>query len=403
MLSPRKPLLGVLLVLAITALALIFTSSALTKGNGPKQRLGAAAGITNETYNTEDVDVAAAVKPLPFCKKKQKSTKKHPCRKKPKASAAFRENPPIAGWKFGFFVSHSANGTWALSVRLTRTKGNVHRAPLLRFPLSADSVVVAPDLSSGTIDTGTQLGQFGAIKVTFGNPTGLVTGTAVPGCAGNWQKRTGALTGSIRFVADSTYFKTIVRTSMPTTLNANIGAPPTCATPPTTCTHTTFFTTGIFSGTANFFEAFNTAGVLSYVDFVTQAVGPATETHVLTETNLPVGGLSPGRGPVQRRSFNHRCNSVLGVAYLHRWCACDQVSQQHLRRHARVVLPGDGDGRHHGQVRRDTREHATAQSGDSRDLLRGRTRPAVERWPGSSHLSSSRPRTMFRTSCIVNA
>lgn len=293
MLIPRKSVLLALLVATVAALALAFSSNAFTKPHGPQGGLRATEETTDETVNTEDAAVAAAAKLLPICKKKQKSTPKKPCRKKPKKFSALRANPPVAGWKFGFFVSHANNGTWALSVRLARVNGNVTERHFYAFQLAAGSVTVAPDLSTTTIDTGTQLGQFGAIKVTLGNPSGLSAGTGVPGCTGNWQKRTGTLTGSIRFVANSTYFKTILRTSMPATLNANIGPPPTCKAQPPACTHATLLIVGTFTGASNFFEAFNTAGVITFVDFFTQTVGPATETHVLSETNLPASDFSP--------------------------------------------------------------------------------------------------------------
>ena len=292
MLRPRRPAPAALFVLTLCALALIFSSNAFTKAHGAHGGLRATEETTDETFNTDDVAVAAAAKPLPICKKKQKSTKKKPCRKKPKKFSALRANPPVAGWKLGLFVSHSNDGMWALSVRLARTSGNVTERHFYAFRLAASCVTVGPDLSTATIDTGTQLGQFGAIKLTFGNVGALGAGTAVPGCTGNWQKRTGTLTGSIRFVANSTYFKTILRTSVPATLNANIGPLPTCKAQPPACVHTTLLAVGTFTGASNFFEAFNTAGVLTFVGFFTQTVGPAIETHVLSETNLPASDFS---------------------------------------------------------------------------------------------------------------
>ncbi|HST25851.1 MAG TPA: hypothetical protein VLJ76_07655, partial [Gaiellaceae bacterium] len=120
---------------------------------------GHALALDHVSITTHDVAVSKRVvkkKLPPFCKKGQKSTKRHPCRKKPRHVAAL-QNPPVAGWQFGLSLSQNADGTWGLGVALSHSAGNATELHNYAFKLDPSSVTVAPDLSSATLDTGSQL------------------------------------------------------------------------------------------------------------------------------------------------------------------------------------------------------------------------------------------------------
>jgi hypothetical protein len=208
-----------------------------------------------------------------------------------------RANPPVAGWKFGFGLSQNADGTWALRVNLAHTAGNASETHAYFFQLVAGSVTVAPDLSTLTLDTGAQLGQFGAIKLTFANPGSLAQATAPAGCTtGTWQTRTGTLTGSVSFVADSSYFKTILETSLPADLTANTsGTPATCGTGPLTCVHGSSVSASVGQGGPTIYASggqLAQSGSFSLFEFLSEKVGPATIAHILIEGNLPATDLT---------------------------------------------------------------------------------------------------------------
>jgi hypothetical protein len=279
-----------LLVVLVAGLALAVATSAL---GGGRQALA----LDRVSLVTHDVAVPSAAKPKkkpPVCKKGQKSTKRKPCRKRRVQVADSRANPPVAGWAFGFGLSQNTDGTWSLRVGLTRTVGNANETHTYLFQLAASSVTVAPDLSTLTLDTGAQLGQFGAIKLTFANPGSLAQGTAPSGCTtGTWQTRTGTLTGSVSFVADSSYFKTILEKSLPADLTANTsGTPATCGTPTPTCLHSTLFLAGDVSNASGAFNAILTNGQLTLRAVLGQAIAPAQVFHVLSVANVPTSDLT---------------------------------------------------------------------------------------------------------------
>ena len=283
------------MVAVATALALTVATSAL--GGGHK-----ALALDGVSLTTHDVAVPSAAKPKPkkkppVCKKGQKSTKKKPCTKRRVQIADMRANPPVAGWMFGLTLSQNADGTWALRVNLARSAGNSREAHAYFFQLAASSVTVASDLSTLTLDTGAQLGQFGTVKLTFANPGSLAQATAPAGCTtGTWQTRAGTLTGSVSFVADTSYFKTIVEKSLPADLTANTsGTPATCGAGPLACLHGSSLSASVSQGGPIIYASggqLAQSGSFSLFEFLSAKVGPATVAHSLIEGNLPPADLT---------------------------------------------------------------------------------------------------------------
>jgi len=198
---------------------------------------------------------------------------------------------------FGLTLSGNADGTWALRVNLAHTAGNASETHAYFFQLAASSVTVAPDLSTLTLDTGTQLGQFGVIKLTFANPGSLAQATAPAGCTtGTWQTRSGTLAGTVSFVADNSYFKTIVEKSLPADLTANTsGTPANCGTGPLTCVHGSSLSSSVGQGGPTIYATggqLAQSGSFSLFEFLSQTVGPATIAHILIEGNLPATDLN---------------------------------------------------------------------------------------------------------------
>lgn len=278
-----------------TGLALVVATSALGSGRN-------ALALDGVSLTTHDVAIPSAAKPKPkkkppVCKKGQKSTKKKPCTKRRVQIADARANPPVAGWMFGFTLSQNADGTWAMRVNLAHAAGNSHEAHAYIFPLAASSVTVAVDLSTLTLDTGTQMGQFGAVKLTFANPGSLAQATAPAGCTtGTWQTRAGTLTGSVSFAADTSYFKRIVEKSLPADLTANTsGTPATCGAGPLTCVHGSSVSASVGPGGPVIYASggqLAQSGSFSLFEFLSAKVGPATVAHSLIEGNLPPTDLT---------------------------------------------------------------------------------------------------------------
>ncbi len=277
----------------VAALALTVATSALGGGR-------ATLALDHVSLQTHGVAVPSSAKPkkkTPVCKKGQKSTKKKPCTKRHLQVAGSAANPPIAGWTFAFNLDQNGDGTWSLSVRLGRTAGNTTELHQYGFQLAASSVTAADDLSTLTLDTGSQLGQFGAIKLTFANPGSLAQATAPAGCTtGNWQTRAGTLTGSVSFVADSSYFKTIVEKSLPADLTANTsGTPANCGAGPPTCAHGSSLSASTGQGSPIVYASGGQhalSGNFSLFEFLSQQVGPAAIAHILIEGNLPASDLT---------------------------------------------------------------------------------------------------------------
>ena len=261
----------------------------------------AAGTVDHLILNTKQVAVAPATvakpkpkpKPKPpFCKKGQKSTKKKPCRKRKPQVAGSAANPPVAGWTFGMTLTQRPDGTWGLALAYNHRAGNTTEFHTYLFSLTADAVSAAQDLSMLTIDTGTQLGQFGSVKLTLSNVGAPSAANPLPGCTtGTWQTRSGTLSGALTFVADGTYFKTVKLTSLPADLTANTsGVASTCGTPPATCSHVSL----IFGGGSGsgFFEALSSAGQTTLLFVRTQNSAPATITDFLQLTGLPASDLT---------------------------------------------------------------------------------------------------------------
>jgi hypothetical protein len=275
-----------LVVVAVAALALVFS--------------GGAFALDHVSIRTHDLVLSKRVvkKPLPLCRKGQTSTRKRPCRKAGSHASAVvsRPGPPDSGWLFGLSVSQNADGTWPLTVTLKRTVASTVEQHVYSFSLAATSVTVSPDLATATLDTGAQLGPFGSIKLAFGRVGALASGTPVTGCTGGvWQTRAGTLAGKVDFVADKTYFQTILKTVLPADVSANTGPTPACALPPVPCTHGQSLSSSAAAGGSTLYASggqLAQSGSFSLFQFFQQKIGPATVSHILIEGNLPATDLT---------------------------------------------------------------------------------------------------------------
>lgn len=246
---------------------------------------------------------AAGGKPPPVCHRGQRSTRKHPCRKGRRTSVLdAASNPPAGGWQFGLGLTQNADGTWRLSLSLSQTTGAVMEQHVYGFQLPAEAVTVASDLSSAKLDTGTAMGQFGSVRLTFAQAGPLAAANPSIFCSGGtWQTRTGSLSGTVDFATGSSYFRTVLESKLTADVTANTGSPPTCQSnppPPTTCTHESQLvasagSTGpyLYASVSNP-PAPGTPPGLQLFEFATERVGPATISHALTESGLPVGDLT---------------------------------------------------------------------------------------------------------------
>ena len=282
----------VVVVVLAAGLALAVATSAL---GGSRS----STAVDRLLVTTHPVAVPAAViaKPkakAPLCMKGQKSTKTKPCRKRRPAVVRSVANPPVAGWTFGMTITQYADGTWGLGLTYADKAGNTTETHSFLFKLSGDSVVVAPDLSTLTINTGTQMGQFGAVSLTLSNVTALAQGARPAYCTtGTWQTRSGTLTGTLRFVADGTYFKSLAETSLAADLSANTsGAPATCGNLPPTCVHESLIYGGDPNTGSGLYEAYTEGGKTTVLAILSQAIAPAQVTHYLITTGLPGSDLT---------------------------------------------------------------------------------------------------------------
>ncbi len=278
---------------AVTAAVLAAAATA----SGAPRLAGAVDHLVLSTKQVA-VPVATAPKPKPkrkppLCKKGQKPTKKKPCRRRKPQAAASAANPPTGGWTLGMTVFQVADGTWSLAIAYNHVVGNARESHIYLFSLSADAVSAAQDLSTLTIDTGTQMGQFGSVRLSLTGVTALAPANPFRGCStGTWQMRSGTLTGTVTFTADGTYFKTVVLTALPADVSANTsGVVATCGTPPPTCSHSSV----VFSGggtDAPFFEAFSNGTATTMLFFRTQKSAPATITDFVQATGLPAADVT---------------------------------------------------------------------------------------------------------------
>ncbi|MGZ4398582.1 MAG: hypothetical protein ACXVZ1_09225 [Gaiellaceae bacterium] len=289
MLASRNRAVRRWLASGVVVLALVFSASAFSSSAAS----GGARALDHVSIKTHDIVLGKRVsKTLALlCKKHQKSTRRHPCRKNSVGASA-----PDGGWSFGLSLGQNSDGTWPLTVLLRRQEGSTLEQHFYSFTLAASSVTLASDLSSSTIDTGTQLGQFGSIKLKLGHVGALASMTPVAGCTnGTWQMRTGTMTGKVDFRADKTYFQTIVETSLPTDVSANTSAPATCTAPPLPCTHGSGLSASVGPGGPIIYanvEQLASGGSFSLLEFVQEKVAPATISHALNETNLPATDLA---------------------------------------------------------------------------------------------------------------
>jgi hypothetical protein len=130
------------------------------------------------------------------------------------------------------------------------------------------------------------------MKLTFSNPGPLVAGTAAIGCTtGTWQMRTGTMKGQVSFVADDHYFRTIVETSLPTGVSANTGDAPTCGQFIPPCSHGSSLSVSPGPNGPFLFATIRN-GALQLLEYLAETVGPASLSHGLTESGLPVGDLT---------------------------------------------------------------------------------------------------------------
>jgi hypothetical protein len=290
-----------------------------------------AFAVDHVTLTTSQVLVAAAKKKkkIPICKKHQKSTKKHPCRKRKRKTAAVgaRQNPAVPGWMFNVVANQASNGSWTGTSILSRRVGNAFEAHEYSqdFPSSAWSTV-APDLSSATFTT--TLWDLAPVTFTAMGP--LTSIAPPPGCTGGaWQQREGTLNSwgrSSWMVPDDNYYHGIpLPTSMPATLRANTGGPATCTTPPAPCFHGTSFDVGNPSNIQSGFlfgDLTNGATTLEYLQ--QRNISPFVIVDFLQETNLPAGDILFGSnfatGTISTTgstAFTGSLNFTLGGSLLH--------------------------------------------------------------------------------------
>ena len=262
--------------------ALVFSSSALA--------------LDHVVLASHEVSLGKALK-LPACRKGHKSSRSHPCHLG--SRPVYGKGVPDAGWHFSLQLSAKDDGTWPLAVTLKRTTGAVVEQHTYSFTLSAGAVTVAPDLSSATVDTGGQLAQFGSIKLTLSHLGAPSSATPTPGCSGgNWQMRSGRLTGLVRFVADGSYFRTIVETSLPADLSGNTGSAPTCTTFVPPCGHNASLSASVGNnsgggvGPVIYASTSSTTQGMGLLEFLSTKSRPATISHDLSEMGLPLSDFT---------------------------------------------------------------------------------------------------------------
>jgi hypothetical protein len=320
------------------------------------------------------VPAAKPTKKIPLCKKGQKSTKKKPCRTRKLQAETVRANPPAAGWKFSLRATQNDNGSWGLALEYMRIVGNATEDHTYSFQLAPGSVSVADDLSTFTLATGTQLGQFGAVTMSLAAAGALQPVPAQPGCTETNQTRSGTLRGTVRFVADSTYFKVLVESALPVSIVANTsGAPPTCDTPPPACNHASLFFGGDAATPAGLFYATLTDGTISLVRYVPAHIGPATiTTSSLREEPGRLEPL-PGREPVDRDADDERRRTVVHrQPEVHSGLPGDLVAERSVRKHD-LVRGGHCERRPDGALRGCRGPAAAGRQGLRPDELVGRS------------------------------
>jgi hypothetical protein len=96
-----------------------------------------------------------------------------------------------------------------VAISFSRGTSGDHEQHYYQFASHKVHVTLAPGGASGTIKA--DLGPFGRIDMTFSAGTGRVT----PGCQGAALfEHTGTLSGTFHFVSQSSYFKTVDRSSL---------------------------------------------------------------------------------------------------------------------------------------------------------------------------------------------
>jgi hypothetical protein len=145
---------------------------------------------------------------------------------------------PFPGYRMIFAVERQPHRT-VLAVELVRTAGGGAQEQFYSFPLAPGALRVRSGLGEATLDTGSALGRFGRIRMTFaclraGRGSADHRARLAATCIGTPRHRTGTLTG--RFDLRSDVGVKVRERSLPATLAFTGKGGPADVKPPTaTC------------------------------------------------------------------------------------------------------------------------------------------------------------------------
>jgi hypothetical protein len=234
---------------------------------------------------------------------------------------------PVKGYRLLIIATHRSGKT-QLTVEFARIlhtsaagKGVESRAFLFdQLPSSALSI--SPSGRSGTLNTGTQLGSFGGINMSF-SATGAGSFT-VPGCSGSLSTTGGTLRGRFKFHAGP-YFGTVGYKNLNAgTASGTICGPPSTK-PPTpgqqSCGPNTFGLYAFSPSSSPEQEAVLAVRHGSHLALAMLATRTATSPHVITLDQLggfelPVSALrfSSGSGTINANLASPFFTSTLGFS-----------------------------------------------------------------------------------------
>jgi len=265
-----------------------------------------AFALDHVTITTSPVSlpVPAKKKKLPLCKKHQKSTKKHPCRKRKRtvAGADVRENPPVRGWTAQVFIDEENDGSWVTELVLKRMVGNATESHTWSRTLPAGSVTISDDLAGATWTSPWALAPqpqpYWDSASNF-RATGAVSpGTPPSGCSGGaFQMRTGVLELKGILEPLDNYFHRLTVHAFPATLTANTGAPITCSSPPPTCFHGTSLFVGDTRAFENGFFLASLSNGAALEEYIKERTAPPFAVFdVLAVSGLPASDVSLAAG-----------------------------------------------------------------------------------------------------------
>jgi hypothetical protein len=264
-----------------------------------------AFALDHVTITTSPVSLpVAAKKKLPLCKKHQKSTKKHPCRKRKRtvAGVAVRENPRVRGWTARVFIDELDDSSWQTELVIQRKVGNATESHTWSRMLPPGSVNISDDLAGATWTNpwavAPQPQPFWDSGSNFRATGALSPGTPPSGCSGGtFQTRTGVLElkGILEPLDD--YFHRLTVHAFPATLTANTGAPFTCGSPPLTCFHGTTVFVGDTRAFENGFFLASLSNGAALEEYIKQrSAAPFDIFDALTVSGLPATDISFASG-----------------------------------------------------------------------------------------------------------